>query len=466
MKTFALKTEHKKILADTITPVSVYLKLRDVFPHSLLLESSDYHANNNDFSYICCNPIASIELKNNILTTHFPDKSLEVEKVNSMLDIPERIHKFSQQFESERFPFKFISNGIFGYVAHDAVDRFENIELNKTKPGQDIPDIYYAVYQNIIAISLFNHEAHLFSHIYGGDHNLTEIEVLLQAKNNSHFNFEKVGEKSSNLSDEQFINFVKKGKEHCFRGDVFQLVLSRCFSQGFKGDEFNVYRTLRSINPSPYLFFFDYGYFRIFGTSPEAQLIVQSGKAEIHPIAGTFRRTGDDEKDAVAAGLLAKDPKENSEHVMLVDLARNDLSRNGSQVVVEKNREIQFYSHVIHLVSKVSCTMKKATKTFRVVADTFPAGTLSGAPKHRALQLIDQYETTKRNVYGGAIGYMDFHGNFNHAIIIRSFLSKNHELHYQAGAGIVADSVPENELQEVYNKLGALDKALTLAEDV
>ena len=466
MKTFALKTEHKKILADTITPVSVYLKLRDVFPHSLLLESSDYHANNNDFSYICCNPIASIELKNNILTTHFPDKSLEVEKVNSMLDIPERIHKFSQQFESERFPFKFISNGIFGYVAHDAVDRFENIELNKTKPGQDIPDIYYAVYQNIIAISLFNHEAHLFSHIYGGDHNLTEIEVLLQAKNNSYFNFEKVGEKSSNLSDEQFINFVKKGKEHCFRGDVFQLVLSRCFSQGFKGDEFNVYRTLRSINPSPYLFFFDYGYFKIFGSSPEAQLIVQSGKAEIHPIAGTFRRTGDDEKDALAAGLLAKDPKENSEHVMLVDLARNDLSRNGSQVVVEKNREIQFYSHVIHLVSKVSCTMKKATKTFRVVADTFPAGTLSGAPKHRALQLIDQYETTKRNVYGGAIGYMDFHGNFNHAIIIRSFLSKNHELHYQAGAGIVADSVPENELQEVYNKLGALDKALTLAEDV
>jgi anthranilate synthase component 1 len=466
MKTFALKTEHKKILADTITPVSVYLKLRDVFPHSLLLESSDYHANNNDFSYICCNPIASIELKNNILTTHFPDKSLEVEKVNSMLDIPERIHEFSQQFESERFPFKFISNGIFGYVAHDAVDRFENIELNKTKPGQDIPDIYYAVYQNIIAISLFNHEAHLFSHIYGGDHNLTEIEVLLQAKNNSHFNFEKVGEKSSNLSDEQFINFVKKGKEHCFRGDVFQLVLSRCFSQGFKGDEFNVYRTLRSINPSPYLFFFDYGYFKIFGSSPEAQLIVQSGKAEIHPIAGTFRRTGDDEKDALAAGLLAKDPKENSEHVMLVDLARNDLSRNGSEVVVEKNREIQFYSHVIHLVSKVSCTMKKATKTFRVVADTFPAGTLSGAPKHRALQLIDQYETTKRNVYGGAIGYMDFHGNFNHAIIIRSFLSKNNELHYQAGAGIVADSVPENELQEVYNKLGALDKALALAEDV
>jgi len=275
-----------------------------------------------------------------------------------------------------------------------------------------------------------------------------------------------VGEKSSNLSDEQFIEFVKKGKDHCYRGDVFQLVLSRRFSQGFKGDEFNVYRTLRSINPSPYLFFFDYGYFRIFGSSPEAQLIVQDSKAEIHPIAGTFRRTGDDEKDSKAAEALAKDPKENSEHVMLVDLARNDLSRNGSKVEVEKNREVQFYSHVIHLVSKVTCKMKKSAKTFRVVADTFPAGTLSGAPKHKALQLIDRYETTKRNFYGGAIGYMDFHGNFNHAIIIRSFLSKNHELHYQAGAGIVADSVPENELQEVYNKLGALDKALTLAENI
>ena len=466
MKTFALKTEHKKILADTITPVSVYLKLRDVFPHSLLLESSDYHANKNDFSYICCNPIASIELKKNMLISQFPDGSSEIEEVDLNMNIPERIHQFSKQFKSKSFPFKFISNGIFGYIAHDAVDRFENIELDKEKPGNDIPDIYYAVYQNIIAISLFNHEAHLFSHIYSGDHNLNDVEALLTTKNNSHFNFKKVGVKSSNLSDEQFIEFVKKGKDHCYRGDVFQLVLSRRFSQGFKGDEFNVYRTLRSINPSPYLFFFDYGYFRIFGSSPEAQLIVQDSKAEIHPIAGTFRRTGDDKKDSKAAEALAKDPKENSEHVMLVDLARNDLSRNGSKVEVEKNREVQFYSHVIHLVSKVTCKMKKSAKTFRVVADTFPAGTLSGAPKHKALQLIDRYETTKRNFYGGAIGYMDFHGNFNHAIIIRSFLSKNHELHYQAGAGIVADSVPENELQEVYNKLGALDKALTLAENI
>jgi anthranilate synthase component 1 len=466
METFVLKTKHKKILADTLTPVSAYLKLRDVYPHCLLLESSDYHANNNDFSYICCNPIASIELKNGVLTTLYPNGKAEVKEVGFEMDIPERIHQFSNQFNSETFPFKFISNGIFGYIAHDAVDRFENLTLNKDKPSQEIPDIYYAVYQNIIAISLFNHEAHLFSHVHDREHNLAEIETLLSAKNSTHFQFEKVGKQTSNLTDDQFLEFVKKGKEHCYRGDVFQLVLSRRFSQGFQGDEFNVYRTLRSINPSPYLFFFDYGDFKIFGSSPEAQLIVQNGKAEIHPIAGTFRRTGDDEKDAKSATELAKDPKENSEHVMLVDLARNDLSRNGYEVQIEKNREIQFYSHVIHLVSKVSCTMKKAAKTFRVVADTFPAGTLSGAPKHKALQLIDKYETTQRNFYGGAIGYMDFEGNFNHAIIIRSFLSKNNQLHFQAGAGIVANSIPESELQEVYNKLGALDKALTLAENL
>ena len=466
MKRFTLQTKHKKILADTLTPVSVYLRVRDVFPHSLLLESSDYHENNNDFSYICCNPIASIELKDGQLRTQFPDGTEEILQVDKQTDIPEKIHRFSQWFESEKFPFKFISNGIFGYIAHDAVQYFEQLDLDQSKPSQGIPDLYYAVYQNIIAISLFNHEAHLFSHRMDDAHNLDQLERLINGKQPSKFGFEKTGEKHSNLTDAQFLDFVEKGKQHCYRGDVFQLVLSRRFSQGFKGDDFNVYRTLRSINTSPYLFYFDYGNFKIFGSSPEAQLVVQDGRAEIHPIAGTFKRTGNDKQDAEAARALSKDPKENSEHVMLVDLARNDLSRNGSEVVVEKNREIQFYSHVIHLVSKVTCKMKEAAKTFRVVADTFPAGTLSGAPKHKALQLIDSYENTKRNFYGGAIGYLDFDGNFNHAIIIRSFLSKNNELHYQAGAGIVANSVPESELQEVYNKLGALDKALTLAETV
>jgi anthranilate synthase component 1 len=466
MNKFKLKSNHKKLLADTLTPVSVYLKLRDVYPNSILLESSDYDSNTNNFSYICCNPIASISLKNNVIKRTFPDGSESFSNLTSKSIIPEIIHSFSNQFQCKEYNFKFISNGIFGYIAHEAVDYFEKISLNREKPSLEIPDIYYAVYQNIIAISIFSHEAHIFSHNYNNKSNINEIEQILKAQKISKYNFKLKGLKTSNLSDEEFIEFVKQGKKHCYRGDVFQLVLSRRFSQKFMGDEFNVYRTLRSINPSPYLFFFDYGDFKLFGSSPEAQLIIENKKAEIHPIAGTFKRTNNYKKDKEEALRLSLDPKENSEHIMLVDLARNDLSRNGTKVKVEKNREIQFFSHVIHLVSKVTGQIKKNTKTFQVVADTFPAGTLSGAPKHKALQLIDLYENTARNFYGGAIGYMNFKGDFNHAIIIRSFLSKNQQLHYQAGAGIIADSIPESELQEVYNKLGALDKALSLAEKI
>ena len=461
---FKLHSEHKKILADTLTPVSVYLKIRDQYPHSLLLESSDYDARANNFSYICCNPIATLCVTGGKIKYTYPDGDQFVKKLTPEDEVPLLIQEFAQQFESKKFPFKFITNGLFGFISHEAVAHFEQLSLDKNKDNLDLPEIYYAVYQNIIAISLFNHEAHLFSHSLNGENNLDQMEKILNKDSNPVYTFQKKGDKTSNLTDEEFIDLVHKAKAHCHRGDVFQLVLSRRFSQKFTGDEFNVYRTLRSVNPSPYLFFFDYGDFKIFGSSPEAQLVVEDGKAEIHPIAGTFKRTGDDAEDSAAAARLAADPKENSEHVMLVDLARNDLSRNGTQVVVEKNREIQFFSHVIHLVSKVTGLLKPKAKTYQVVADTFPAGTLSGAPKHMALQLINRYEKTARNAYGGALGYMDFDGNFNHCIVIRSFTSKNQELHYQAGAGMVSKSVPENELQEVYNKLGALDKALTLAE--
>ena len=290
------------------------------------------------------------------------------------------------------------------------------------------------------------------------------MTLNISAQTHATFNFNCIDKPKSNLTDDDYKKMVNQAKAHCQRGDVFQLVLSRRFQQKFNGDEFNVYRALRSVNPSPYLFYFDYGDFKIFGSSPEAQLVVQNNKAEIHPIAGTFKRTGNDQKDADSALKLSKDPKENAEHVMLVDLARNDLSRNGSNVKVETYKEIQYFSHVIHLVSKVTAQLKANSSSLQVAADTFPAGTLSGAPKPKALELIEKYENLNRNTYGGAIGVIDFKGNYNHAIIIRSFLSKNHELFYQAGAGIVADSTPENELQEVFNKLGALNKALKFAE--
>lgn len=463
---YQLKTYSKKLLSDTLTPVSIYLRLRDKFPNSLLLESSDYRANDNTFSYICCNPIASIKIENETITYQLPDGFKKV-TITEETNVTALLREFASSFTIDKTQeFKFINNGLFGYMSYDMVRYFENITITKKSGNLKIPDAFYAVYQNIIAINHFNNEAYIFAHCYESENNITEIERLLKSKNFAEFPFKRKGEITSNLDDNAFKSLVKKCKEHCARGDVFQIVPSKRFSQEFTGDEFNVYRTLRSVNPSPYLFYFDYGNFKIFGSSPEAQLIIKNGTAEIHPIAGTFKRTGNDEKDAQLAKQLSEDTKENSEHVMLVDLARNDLSRHGNQVKVATYKEVQFFSHVIHLVSKVTAKIENNTNTLQIVADTFPAGTLSGAPKHMAMQLLEKYENINRDFYGGALGFMDFDGNFNHAIIIRSFVSKDHSLHFQAGAGIVSESNEENELQEVYNKLGALKKALELAENL
>lgn len=468
MEKYSLYTHHKKILTDTITPVTVYYKIRDKYPNSILLESGDYHRNHKNFSYICFNTIASIKVENEVISQAFPDGSNTNLEITENINVVDEIYNFTKRFDTKTEEnFKFINNGIFGYTSYDAVRYFEDIEINKKDDSVVIPDMYYAVYKNIIAINHFKNEAYIFAHCYEDTaNNIDEIDKLINVQNFASYNFNSKGKINSNLTDDEFREHVELARKHCHRGDVFQLVLSRRFSQEFTGDDFNVYRALRSINPSPYLFYFDYGDFKIFGSSPEAQLIVTDGLAEIHPIAGTFKRTGDEQKDEVLAEKLKNDDKENAEHVMLVDLARNDLSRHGSQVKVETYREVQFFSHVIHLVSKVTGHKHNTTSTMQVVADTFPAGTLSGAPKHMAMQLIEKYEKTSRGYYGGAIGFMDFDGNFNHAIMIRSFLSKDYKLNWQAGAGLVSKSNKENELQEVYNKLGALTKAITLAEDI
>ncbi len=470
MKNFTLNTNYVKLLADVVTPVSIYLKLRDKFANSILLESSDYHGDENSYSYICCNPIASFSVKNGQATIHLPDGTSEEQTVEKQGEAVKALARFSGRFHTSGQDFKFITNGLFGYIAYDAVRYFEDINLSNDKTDEyDIPEIYYAVYRNIIAINHFKNELYIFDHSPhqdDGHGNLQALSDLVQSKNFPHYTFTWQHNERSNLQDEEYLRIVRKGKEHCFRGDVFQIVLSRRFQSGFSGDEFNVYRALRSINPSPYLFYFDYGNFKIFGSSPEAQIVIRDGRAIIYPIAGTFRRTGNDKADAELAQQLADDPKETSEHVMLVDLARNDLSRNGSEVTVETFKEVQFYSHVLHLVSKVVGRLSGDTDTVQMVADTFPAGTLSGAPKHKAMTLIDEYEKTRRGIYGGAIGFLGFNGEFNHAIMIRSFLSLNNQLYYQAGAGIVAKSVEENELQEVNNKLAALRTAIVEAEKI
>jgi len=461
---FVLKTETRELLTDTMTPVNMYLKIRDAFPESVLLESSDYGANDNSVAYLCFNPIASFKVHHNQMTQTFPDGSTQETVLTEETSVVDALETFISRFESNLPESRFLTNGLFGYTAYEAVKYFEDIDLADKENTTGIPEIYYALYQNIIAVNVFNNQAKLFAHYYKAESNLDEVVRLLQAPARDSFSFRKEGAPTSNMNDKDFVELVKKGIHHCMRGDVFQIVLSRRFKQAFKGDDFSLYRILRSINPSPYIFYFDLGNYKIFGSSPEAQLVVQNGVAEIHPIAGTFIRTGNDAQDEAKAKELAQDLKENAEHMMLVDLARNDLSRHGHNVTVEKDREVQFYSHVIHLVSKVTGQKKTNTSTMQVVADTFPAGTLSGAPKHRAMQLIDDYENSDRAFYGGAIGFIDFNCNYNHAIIIRSFLSKDNVLHYQAGAGVVSKSSPESELQEVYNKLRALNTAIEKAE--
>ncbi|MBU2951321.1 anthranilate synthase component I family protein [Tamlana agarivorans] len=468
MKKFSLYTHHKRILTDTITPVTVYYKIRDKYPNSILLESGDYHRSHKNFSYICFNPIATIKVENEVIYETYPDGSSTAIDITDDVNVVDEIYKFTKRFDTNSDEdFKFINNGIFGYTAYDAVRYFEDIQISKKDDSVTVPDMYYAVYKNIIAINHYKNEAYIFAHCYEDqENNIDAIAKLINTQNFAEYDFSSKGPIQSNLTDDEFREQVAVAKKHAGRGDIFQLVLSRRFSQEFTGDDFNVYRALRSINPSPYLFYFDYGDFRIFGSSPEAQLVVDDGLAEIHPIAGTFKRTGNDEQDEKLAEALKADDKENAEHVMLVDLARNDLSRHGSDVKVVTYREVQFFSHVIHLVSKVTGKKHETTSTMQVVADTFPAGTLSGAPKHMAMQLIEKYEKTSRGYYGGAIGFMDFDGNFNHAIMIRTFLSKNYKLNWQAGAGMVSKSDAESELQEVFNKLGALTKAITLAEDI
>lgn len=457
-------------LADIITPVTIYLKIRDRFPNTILLESSDYHGNNNSMSYVCFDVLAEFKAECFKIQINFPDGSQERVVVRNSSTIPETFNAFLKSFKIEKgsengaLP----ANGFFGYTTYDAVKYFENIRFRHSGDGPyQIPDIYYSLYRYIIAINHFNNRIFLIENLLEGEESrIEEVKSLLKNRSLGSFQFMSVNEEESNLKDDEYIGMVSEGRRNCFLGNVFQVVLSRQFSQRFIGDEFNVYRALRNINPSPYLFYFDYGGYKLFGSSPEAQLIIDKGNARINPIAGTFKRSGNDEEDRQLAIDLANDRKENAEHVMLVDLARNDLSRNSGNVFVKTFREVQFYSHVIHLVSEVIGELKPGFNPIRVFGDSFPAGTLSGAPKFKAMEIIDELENQNRGFYGGAIGYIGFNGDINHAIMIRSFLSRNNTLYYQAGAGIVAASVEENELNEVKNKLGAMKAAIATAAGI
>lgn len=451
------------ISADLETPVGLYLKLRDLFPYSALLESSDYHTSQNSTSLIGVDPIGSFTVHDGSVTCKYPDGTATVSTAD---DVTSALRDYIRSFEnsvSESGTF----NGLFGFTAYDAVRYFEpSVHIRRREDKfADIPDMQYLLYRYIIQVNHYRNEMTIVENIPAGETSGTEHIVSVIRNNNiATYPFAPCNDIESPVTDEQYEAMVAKGIAHARRGDVFQIVPSRRFSQGFSGDEFNVYRALRSVNPSPYLFFFDFGSFKVFGSSPETHLRVTADrKAYIDPIAGTFKRTGDDKRDHELAEQLLRDPKENAEHIMLVDLARNDLSRSGGKVRVEYLKQIQFYSHVIHMVSRVEAILPDDADAYRLFADTFPAGTLSGAPKVRAMQLINDMEPHSRVTYAGCIGTFGFDGSINQAITIRSFLSKDNRLYSQAGAGVVSRSIPHNELLEVNNKLGALVKAVEYA---
>ena len=480
MITFNYTATSKTILADLYTPVGVYMRLRDLYPQSALMESSDYHDSNNSRSFIGIEPMASVAIGHGLATVTYPDGSTFSHEVNKEYRSDKAIHELIDRIHVEGDEDKVC--GLFGYTSFNAVRYFEDINVkDETQAKNDAPDLLYILYKVVIVFDHFNNTLKVVNleesgkrKEEGGYSAIDKIMLAMNKANVKAYDFHPVGETTSPLTDEQHKANIRKGIQHCLRGDVFQIVLSRRFIQKYEGDDFKLYRALRSINPSPYLFYFDFGGFRIFGSSPETHCRIAtvpdasaSGKhfrAYIDPIAGTTKRTGDAEADRRGAEYLRNDPKENAEHVMLVDLARNDLSRNCHGVKVDFYKDLQYYSHVIHLVSRVSGELDKDADPIKAFIDTFPAGTLSGAPKVRAMQLISEYEPHNRGAYGGCIGYIGLNGSLNQAITIRTFVSRNGELWFQAGGGIVAKSDEEYELQEVNNKLGALRRAILMAE--
>lgn len=471
MITFTYKTSSRTILADLYTPVGVYMHLRDIYPQSALMESSDYHDANNSRSFIGIHPIASVAIAHGESILTFPDGSIERHIVNKEYRSDNAINDFLKRFKITGE--KSDICGLYGYTSFNAVRYFEDIAVkDETMEKNDAPDMYYILYRDIIVFDHFNNKLTIVTisdeleDTVKSEQQIERILIQMNKGNVKPYGFHPVGEVTSPLTDEEHKANIRRGIQHCLRGDVFQIVLSRRFIQKYEGDDFKLYRALRSINPSPYLFYFDFGGFRIFGSSPETHCRIEGRKAYIDPIAGTTKRTGDAEADRKGAEYLRNDPKENAEHVMLVDLARNDLSRNCHDVKVDFYKDLQYYSHVIHLVSRVSGTLDVGADPIKAFIDTFPAGTLSGAPKVRAMQLISEYEPHNRGAYGGCIGYIGMNGSLNQAITIRTFVSRNNELWFQAGGGIVAKSDEEYELQEVNNKLGALRRAILMAEDM
>lgn len=464
------------LLADTLTPVSAYLRIREEGKSSYLFESVEGGERLARYSFIGIDPILKISCRRDTTTVSTNGKSFTYnDDYFTVLKFLLAAYRHPRMNNLPRF-----TAGLVGYIGYDMIRHIENIP----ECGEDpvaINDAMMALFSSLIVFDHIRHQVYLIMNVMidrtkdilgqfqKAQENLRELENRLRRGSPPVQSFgADMRDLTPETSKERFLANVTRAKKYITEGDIFQVVLSQRFSTTYKGDPFNAYRALRVINPSPYLYYLEFDDVKVIGSSPEILVRVEDGNCEVYPIAGTRPRGQNEEEDLARERELLSDEKELAEHIMLVDLGRNDLGKvciPGS-VGVDRRMFIVRYSHVMHIASRVTGKLQSSHDCIDLFKAAFPAGTVSGAPKIRAMEIIDQMEPTRRGIYAGAIGYIDFAGNMDMCIAIRTMLAVGQRLYFQVGAGIVADSVPENEYQETLNKGKALTEALSMAERI
>ncbi len=473
-KEYNLIPVYEIITADLLTPVLAYLKIRKQGEQNFLLESVERSANMARYSFIGREPEMIFSNKG-MEVTESSNGSLKKVKASIFEHIRNELKKYKQPKIEELPDF---TGGIVGYLGFENIALVEKV-IRFTTDSFNNPDSILGIYNTILAFDHFKHQIILISNVKieedtnlenafsDAKEKLNELKSDLKKPFEYNSNFKLENHISGEFDSTDFCRQVELSKNNIVEGDIFQIVLSKRFSSIYKGDLLNVYRALRIINPSPYMYYLEFNNdFKIIGTSPEDLLKVKNRRAQVLPIAGTRRRGRNTEEEKSLEQNLINDPKELAEHTMLVDLGRNDLGHvcEYGTVEVSESMKIQKYSHVMHIVSKVEGTLADDKDSIDALMSCFPAGTVSGAPKIRAIQLINDYEKEERNVYAGAVGYFDFSGNLDMCIAIRTLFAKGETIYWQAGAGIVADSIPRLEAKEVKNKSAAMINALKYAE--
>lgn len=476
-KTYSAIPVSKRMLADVLTPVSLFLSIREAADHPFLLESVEGGEHLARYSFIGRNPYQKLIFDGKSTTIELPDGSSNTLEESYFYALEQLTNQHSEPKIAE---LPRLTGGAVGYSSYDTIREVEHLP-DGPKPDLDMPEALWCFYDEIFAFDHVKQQVVLMKTVFvegstdlkeayqQAEKSLDEMEksALQAIKPAGEFELD-ANKITSNIEEKRFYEIVEKAKEYIYEGDIFQVVLSQRFEVPFRGDKFTLYRALRMVNPSPYLFFLDFDNFAMVGSSPEVLVRVTEKEVRLLPIAGTRPRGSNHDEDLQYEEDLKNDPKEIAEHIMLVDLGRNDLSRvciPGS-VHLERNQSIERFSHVMHIVSDVVGEIAPGKSSVDALKQCFPAGTVSGAPKIRAMEIIDELEPTKRGPYAGAVGYFDFSGNMDTCIAIRTMLVTDKSVYIQAGAGIVADSSPEKEFEETKNKAAALVEALSLALEI